>query len=469
MNKILSRMLMLGALAGCLATAAWAGNVEVDMVGDGAILYPGAADGYYETNSTSVNIDSGEKSPVDTKLYFNGNGDVTWGSKTYAYGTATYRYEYDAKGNLLKSVEVAPTTQSTRVVTESYTYNVDGDLTQSHYYSDWDGQIDDYTYYYEYADGKLAVSAKLATESGDVGTRTIVYTLNENGDPVKREMTYQEGDLNFSSLEGYTYDEKGNLISVTEGEGDNREVTTYEYNDKNLCVQQTWTPSKNSAENYHSVPSTTTYEYDENGNVAKTTYGNDYYETYTYALIPDGATPSEFSDVQDTGAFYYDAVVWANEQGVTNGAGNGKFAPKSKCTRAQLVTFLWRAAGEPEPETTVNPFTDVKEGDYFYKAVLWAVENGVTTGKSETIFAPKETCTRAQIVTFIYRAAGEPKADNAVNPFEDVAANAYYADAVLWAVENGITTGKTATRFAPNDTCTRGQGVTFLYRGIGLY
>ena len=97
------------------------------------------------------------------------------------------------------------------------------------------------------------------------------------------------------------------------------------------------------------------------------------------------------------------------------------------------------------------------------------MENGVTTGKSETIFAPKETCTRAQIVTFIYRAAGKPKADNAVNPFEDVSANAYYADAVLWAVDSGITTGKTATRFAPNDTCTRGQGVTFLYRGIGLY
>ena len=469
MNKLLKRTLIVGALAGCLATAAWAGNVEVDMVGDGAILYPGAADGYYETNSTSVNIDSGEKSPVDTKLYFNGNGDVAWGSKTYAYGTATYRYEYDAKGNLLKSVEVAPTTQSTRVVTESYTYNVDGDLTQSHYYSDWDGQIDDYTYYYEYADGKLAVSAKLANESGDVGTRTIVYTLNENGDPVKREMTYQEGDLNFSSLEGYTYDEKGNLISVTEGEGDEQEVTTYEYNDKNLCVKQTWTPSKNSAENYHSVPSTTTYEYDENGNVAKTNYGNDYYETYTYALIPDGATPSEFTDVQNSGAYYYDAVVWANDLKITTGVGDGKVAPDRGCTRDQLVTFLWRAAGEPEPKTTVNPFTDVKESDYFYKAVLGAVENGVTTGKSETIFAPKETCTRAQIVTFIYRAAGEPKVDNAVNPFEDVATNAYYADAVLWAVENGITTGKTATRFAPNDTCTRGQGVTFLYRGIGLY
>ena len=469
MNKLLKRTLIVGALAGCLATAAWAGNVEVDMVGDGAILYPGAADGYYETNSTSVNIDSGDKSPVDTKLYFNGNGDVTWGSKTYAYGTATYRYEYDAKGNLLKSVEVEPTTQSTRVITESYTYNVDGDLTQSHYYSDWDGQIDDYTYYYEYADGKLAVSAKLVNESGDVGTRTIVYTLNENGDPVKREMTYQEGDLNFSSLEGYTYDEKGNLISVTEGEGDEQEVTTYEYNDKNLCVKQTWTPSKNSAENYHSVPSTTTYEYDENGNVAKKTYGNDYYETYTYALIPDGATPSEFSDVQDTGAFYYDAVVWANEQGVTNGSGNGKFEPKSKCTRAQLVTFLWRAAGSPEPNTTDNPFTDVTKDDYFYKAVLWAVENKVTTGTSETTFAPHRPCDRAQIVTLIYRAAGEPQVRTTDNPFADVPADAYYAKAVLWAVENGITKGKSADSFVPNATCTRGEGVTFLYRGIGLY
>ena len=170
-----------------------------------------------------------------------------------------------------------------------------------------------------------------------------------------------------------------------------------------------------------------------------------------------------------SGEYYSTPVIWATAMKITDGVGDGRFAPDRGCTRGQLVTFLWRAAGEPEPETTVNPFTDVKESDYFYKAVLWAVENGVTTGKSETIFAPKETCTRAQIVTFIYRAAGKPKADNAVNPFEDVAANAYYADAVLWAVENGITTGKAATRFAPNDTCTRGQGVTFLYRGIGLY
>ena len=466
MNKLLKRTLMVGALAGCLATAAWAGNVEVDTVGDGAILYPGAADGYYETNSTSVNIDSGDKSPIDTKLYFNGNGDVTWGTATYTYGKATYRYEYDAKGNLVKSVEVAPTTQSKIVTTETYAYNDDGDLIQSHYYSDWDGQIDDFTYSYDYADGKLTVSAKLASESGDVGTRTIVYTLNDNGDPVKREMNYQEGDLKFSTLEGYTYDEKGNLISVTEGEGDEQEVTTYEYNDKNLCVKQTWTPSKNSAENYNSVPSTVTYEYDENGNLTKKNYDS-IYETYTYAPIPKEASKSSFTDVK-VDEYYASPVIWATENKITKGVGGDQFAPESGCTRAQLVTFLWRASGEPEPKTTTNPFTDVVENDY-YKAILWAVENGITKGVNTegTLFDPDATCTRAQIVTFIYRAAGSPKV-TAENPFTDVVENDYY-NAILWAVNNGVTNGMGDSKFGPDLTCTRGQGVTFLYRGIGLY
>jgi len=170
----------------------------------------------------------------------------------------------------------------------------------------------------------------------------------------------------------------------------------------------------------------------------------------------------EFTDVKE-GAYYYDSVMWAVENGITSGKTETAFEPNAGCTRAQAVTFMWRAAGEPEPKTTVNPFTDVKAGAYYYKAVLWASENGITSGKTPTTFAPNATCTRAQIVSFLWRAAGEPVME-ANNPFTDVKDSAYYYDAVMWAVENGITSGKTPTTFTPNAECTRAQIVTFLYR-----
>lgn len=175
---------------------------------------------------------------------------------------------------------------------------------------------------------------------------------------------------------------------------------------------------------------------------------------------------SPFVDVQNPNSYCYDAVLWAVENGVTNGIDETHFAPDRSCTRAQIVTFLWRAAGSPEPSSHKNPFTDVKDGPY-YKAILWAVENGITKGTTATTFAPNAACTRGQIVTFIYRAAGEPEIQNSNNPFQDVKGGAYY-HAILWAVENGITKGTTATTFAPSATCTRGQGVTFLYRGRDL-
>ena len=174
--------------------------------------------------------------------------------------------------------------------------------------------------------------------------------------------------------------------------------------------------------------------------------------------------PVEFKDVP-TDAFFYDAVMWAVENGVTTGTSATTFSPDEVCTRGQVVTFLWRAAGKPEPKNTTNPFTDVKEGDFFYKAVLWAVENKVTTGTGDgTTFAPYENCNRGQIVTFLSRAKGG-KATTSTNPFKDVAENAFYYNPVLWAVEKGITTGTgDGTTFAPNEDCTRGQVITFLYR-----
>ena len=170
-----------------------------------------------------------------------------------------------------------------------------------------------------------------------------------------------------------------------------------------------------------------------------------------------------FSDV-GTDYWCYNAVNWAVENGITNGTTETTFGPTNGCTRAQMVTFLWRAAGMPHAKNSVNPFTDVSPNRYYYDAVLWAVEQGITTGATETTFEPDRLCTRGHIVTFLWRAAGKPSHSAAASPFTDVAKNAYCSDAVLWASENGITQGMTATTFAPNRTCTRAQGVTFLYR-----
>ena len=169
-----------------------------------------------------------------------------------------------------------------------------------------------------------------------------------------------------------------------------------------------------------------------------------------------------FTDVADK-AYYRDAVAWAVENGITKGTTATTFSPNATCTRAQAVTFLWRTAGSPKPETRTMPFADVPAGSYYYDAVLWAVENGITKGTSDTTFSPDATCSRAQIVAFLWRSEKSPAAGTA-NPFADVKSTAYYADAVLWAVENDITKGTTNTTFSPDADCTRAQIVTFLWR-----
>ena len=169
-----------------------------------------------------------------------------------------------------------------------------------------------------------------------------------------------------------------------------------------------------------------------------------------------------FVDVA-TGSYYEDAVDWAVENGITKGTDDTHFSPDGICTRAQAVTFLWRAAGSPKPETRTMPFADVPAGSYYYDAVLWAVENGITNGTSDTTFSPDATCSRAQIVAFLWRSEKSPAAGTA-NPFADVKSTAYYAGAVLWAVKEDITKGTTNTTFSPNADCTRAQIVTFLWR-----
>ncbi len=169
-----------------------------------------------------------------------------------------------------------------------------------------------------------------------------------------------------------------------------------------------------------------------------------------------------FVDVA-TGSYYEDAVDWAVENGITKGTDDTHFSPDGICTRAQAVTFLWRTAGSPASKTSAMPFTDVPVGSYYYDAVLWAVKNGITKGTSDTTFSPDMTCTRAQIVAFLWRSEKSPAAGTA-NPFADVKSTAYYADAVLWAVKENITKGTTSTTFSPNADCTRAQIVTFLWR-----
>ena len=169
-----------------------------------------------------------------------------------------------------------------------------------------------------------------------------------------------------------------------------------------------------------------------------------------------------FVDVA-TGSYYEDAVDWAVGNGITQGTDDTHFSPDGICTRAQAVALLWRAAGSPKPETRTMPFADVPAGSYYYDAVLWAVENGIAKGTSDTTFSPNMTCSRAQIVTFLWRSEKSPAAGTA-NPFADVKSTAYYADAVLWAVKEDITKGTTSTAFSPNTDCTRAQIVTFLWR-----
>ena len=208
---------------------------------------------------------------------------------------------------------------------------------------------------------------------------------------------------------------------------------------------------------------------DKNGNELKLTdKGNGKYiftmpaskVTVSATFAPEKSAADYFADVP-ANSYYADAVLWAAKNGITGGIGNGLFGPNQPCTRAQIVTFLWRAAGSPEPKT-MSSFADVSMDAYYAKAVAWAVENGITTGTGDGKFSPDATCTRAQSVTFLFRAIG--KLVDSKAEFSDVLADSYYANAVDWAVENGVTNGIGDGLFGPDNSCTRAQIVTFLYR-----
>ena len=252
---------------------------------------------------------------------------------------------------------------------------------------------------------------------------------------------------------------------------------THNYTDKVIaptCTAEGYTTHTCACgENYKdSTVAAVGHEWDEGKITTEPTEESEGVKTYICTACGETKTDvieklepivNPFTDVAEKD-FFFQPVMWAVSNNVTSGLSATSFGPSKGCTRAQVVTFLWRAAGEPAPTSNANPFTDVKEGQYYYDAVLWAVENGITTGLNATTFGTNADCNRGQIVTFLWRAMNKPAPSGSENPFTDVPESQYYYDAVLWAVEKGITTGLSSTTFGPNSTCTRGQIVTFLYR-----
>ena len=295
--------------------------------------------------------------------------------------------------------------------------------------------------------------------SGDVtvlsaSSKNASFVMPDKDVTVKANWVYNGGG---SSGGGYTYytikatagvngsiSPTGN-VSVREGRDQTFTITP----DKGYAVAKVLIDSKN-------VGAVKSYTFE---NVKKN-------HTIEVVFMKASGNPQTgvFVDVPE-GSYYEEAVNWAVEKGITTGTDATHFSPDGICTRAQAVTFLWRAAGSPAAKSAVMPFADVKAGSYYYDAVLWAVENGITKGTSDTMFSPDATCSRAQIVTFLWRSQKSPAAGTA-NPFTDVKASAYYADAVLWAVKEDVTKGTTNTTFSPDANCTRAQIVTFIWRAL---
>ena len=275
------------------------------------------------------------------------------------------------------------------------------------------------------------------------------------------------GDLPIQ--DGYVHAAVRKVIQTGESSSSRKYTLKYDTNEGNTISSER--KSRKWTKDFEDLPVPTRKGYEfagwyYNENLTQKVEDDVVVDTTTVILYAKWVRVSElpFTDVAVTD-YYYDAVLWAAENGITGGVDDTHFAPNATCTRAQAVTFLWRAAGSPAPKSSEMPFEDVVKGSYYYDAVLWAVENGITDGTSATTFSPNAVCSRGQIVTFLWRSQKSPASDS-VNPFTDVAADAYYNSAVLWAVTNGITDGTSATTFSPAANCTRAQIVTFLYRAL---
>lgn len=273
-------------------------------------------------------------------------------------------------------------------------------------------------------------SATLTLTANDSPTRHNFEVTTENSDSIGLELTDEGLKITGSDLSGTrvaAYD--------SEEDGETVDFTTEE-------------------------PSVLVADRDQKLEVLTDKDGDGEYETPLEPSEPS-EEPLSFTDVPQD-AYFYKAVRWAVSQGITSGTSATTFSPSQFCTRGQIVTFLWNAAGRPEPKSFANPFADVKQGSYYYKAALWAVENKITSGTSADRFSPNRPCTRAQAMTFLWCAAGRPEGAGG-SAFTDVPSGSYYEKAVDWAVANKISSGTSASTFGPQKTCTRAQIVTFLY------
>ncbi len=296
-----------------------------------------------------------------------------------------------------------------------------------------------------------------------------------------------DGRFGIMSYNGHTYFGIDRQVGDKVGSGSN--IRLYAYKNGTLSLSKRFEPYWHGVENTYSITEYAGPNFD-NGTerkVSKAEYeaalnsvkyvalaeqkneylqdsyavGKDYDTLLAEVKAYEASNVAGFDDVHQEN-YFAKPVQWAVENNITSGTGTAAFSPNQPCTRAQAVTFLWRAAGQPEPQSTSNDFIDVKPGAYYEKAVQWAVENNITGGTGNNTFSPDSVCTRAQIVTFLYHAASSP-AISGNSSFNDVKAGSYYENAVKWAVENGITSGTGGNSFSPNNNCVRGQIVTFLY------
>ncbi len=431
---------------------------EIETDQNGNIVYAG----YYNQDELLVYAENISKdNPEDSRQVYstyNADGNLIEEEEVWHDGTRTkYTYEYDEEQQM----------------TSIKCWTADGELSWS----------DDYTYdqrgneignVYQSAEGHVYTRVSEYDDSGREITSTETEQENPDSETTvwKKIRTYQEfGELSwavtttvydssdheeFSYTESYEYNKDGGLISSVDFDEGELYRTTCTYDEHGRMIRSEQTMESDPG----FPPVVSTYQYRPNDRIDRESYrseGNEYTTVYYYTL-------KQFDDVADTEYFAY-PVKWAVDQSITAGISDTEFGPYENCTRAQAVTFLWRAAGQPEPAASVSPFQDVTESDYYYKAVLWAVEKGITNGISPELFGSDQTCNRGQIVTFLYRFREEPGLGGTV-AFSDVTEQDYFYGAVLWAVADGVTNGTSETTFSPGANCTRGQIVTFLYRAM---
>ena len=395
-------------------------------------------------------------------------------SKTFIIdedNSAVIKYTYDSQGRLTE--QLLDDLGAPGV--DTYTYEGDK-LVKNHSVSD--GVESETLYTYNDA-GLLKEKTEARYDPAGDGTMKLTekadyyYAYDEAGRMVnlKTDRFNSEGKRDCSDEYQWTYFQDGKLNKQEYAFELLQDDGSYDVSGKTTTIQY------NSAGRVSSVDANGirfVYTYDENGNNTKIAVTGDkdlgdYTYTFTYEPVQaqpvTPPAPAGFVDVKPD-AYYAEPVAWAVEKGITTGTSETTFSPNDPCTRAQVVTFLWRAMGSPEVMYGTDLFTDVKPDAYYFKAVQWALSEGITSGTGDGKFSPNAPCTRAQVATFLWRALGKPETQEQIQMFFDVGTDAYYFDAVQWAQDRGVTSGTGDGKFSPNATCTRAQVVTFLYRAL---